>query len=168
MSLKMKCYSKWNVTENWMFLKIECQLNGMSLKMECYSNRNVTQNGVSPKMEFHTKWSVTQNGMWLKMKFHSNWNVTQIQMSFKIKWPLKYINIKQNKIYKCISFQDWVNFTLIPCLPSGSLNTIEKKKKIGSLSNNLLCKCSASRFCIHWKIAKQWPNDNQFCCLKKT
>ena len=99
----------------------------MSLKMECYSKWNVAQNGLSLKMECHTKWSVTQNGMSLKMKCHSNWNVTQIQMSFKIKWPLKYINIKQNKIYKCISFQDLVNFTLIPRLPSGSLNTIAKK-----------------------------------------
>ena len=34
-----------------------------------------------------------------------------------------------------------------------------EKKMFGSLSNNLLCKCIASRFCIHWKIAKQWPNN---------
>ena len=79
--------------------------------MECYSKWNVAQNGVSLKMECHTKWNVTQNGMSLKMKCHSNWNVTQIQMS----------NVK------CLTFQDLVNFTLIPCLPSGSLNTIAKK-----------------------------------------
>ena len=141
MSLKMKCHSKWNFTHN-----------EMSLKMECHSKWNVTQDGMSHKMECHSKRNVTKNEMSLKLECYSNSNVIQNKMALKI---------------KCLSFQDWVNFTLIPCLPSGSLRIIEKKM-FGSLSNNLLCKCSASRFCIHWKIAKQWPNDNQFCCLKKT
>ena len=80
----------------------------MSLKMECYSKWIVAQNGVSLKMEFHTKWS------------HSKRNVTKNEMSLKLE-------CYSNSNVKCLRFQDWVNFTLIPCLPSGSLNTIEKK-----------------------------------------
>ena len=50
--------------------------------------------------------------MSLKLECYSNSNVIQNKMALKI---------------KCLLFQDLVNFTLIPCLPSGSLNTIEKK-----------------------------------------
>ena len=44
MSLKIECYSKWNVTQN-----------GMSLKLKCQSKLNVTQNGMSLKIECHSK-----------------------------------------------------------------------------------------------------------------
>ena len=49
----------------------------MSLKMKCYSKWNVTQDGMSLKTEFNSKWNVAQNGMslkngtLLKMEFHS-------------------------------------------------------------------------------------------------
>ena len=28
--------------------------------------------------------------------------------------------------------------------------------------------CSVPSFGIHWTMAKQWPNNDQFCCFKKT
>ena len=37
--------------------------NGMSLKMECYSKWNVIKNGISLKMEYHLKWKVTKHGI---------------------------------------------------------------------------------------------------------
>ena len=93
MSLKMKCYSKCNVTQIRMSLKIkchftwnvtlidmspiilrmECTQNGMSLKMECHSKWYGTQNGTSLKMECHSKQSVTKKGMTLKMECHSKY-----------------------------------------------------------------------------------------------
>ena len=164
--LKLACRSNWNVSQIRMLLKLECHLNlnvtqkRVSLKLECHSNCNFTQIGTFLKLEHHSNLNVTQSGMSLDLKCHWNWNVTQTGMSLKLE-------CYSNSNVKCLRFQDWVNFTLIPCLPSDSLNIIEKKM-LGSLSNNLLCKCIAPRFCIHWKIAKQWPNDIQFCCLKKT
>ena len=62
----------------------------MSLKIKCQSKCNVTQNLISLKMEFHSKlnvtlkWNVTQNGISLKIDFHSKLNVTQHGMSLKI------------------------------------------------------------------------------------
>ena len=61
MSLKIKCGSKWNVTQS-----------GMSLKMECHSKWNVTQNGMSLKMD------ITQNCVSLKMECHSQIQRTQM------------------------------------------------------------------------------------------
>ena len=69
---------------------------------------------MSHKMECHSKRNVTKKEMSLKLEFYSNSNGIQNKMSLKIKF---------------LSFQDWVNFTIIPCLPSGLLNTIERKKK---------------------------------------
>ena len=57
----------------------------MSLKMECYSKWNITpkggfnQNGVSLTMEYRSKWNVINIGMSLKL------NVIQIGMSLKFK-----------------------------------------------------------------------------------
>ena len=48
MSQKMKCHSKWNVTQNGTLLKTE----------------------VSLKIKSHLEWNVAQNGMSLKMKCH--------------------------------------------------------------------------------------------------
>ena len=58
--LREASHSKWNVTQN-----------GVSLKMECNSKLNVTQYGMSLKMECHLKWNA------LKMECHSKLNVTQ-------------------------------------------------------------------------------------------
>ena len=44
MSLKMECYSKWNVTQRGMLLKIEVAQNRISIKMEWDSKWNATQN----------------------------------------------------------------------------------------------------------------------------
>ena len=71
---KWNFYSKSNITQNEMSLKIECHSklkvthNWMSLKMECHSNWNVAQKSMSLKMECHSKWNVTHNGLSLKMK----------------------------------------------------------------------------------------------------
>ena len=54
MSLKMECHSKWNVAQNGMLLKLECQL-----KIECLSTWNVTKNGMSLKVEFNLKLNFT-------------------------------------------------------------------------------------------------------------
>ena len=49
MSFKIKCHSKWNVTQN-----LNVTQNGMSVKIECHSKWNVTQNGISHKIEYHS------------------------------------------------------------------------------------------------------------------
>ena len=67
------------------------------------------------------------------MECFSKWNVSQNEMSLKL---------------KCLSFRDCINFTLIPCLPPGSLKTTEiffvwknkQTKTIGSLSDNRIAK----------------------------
>ena len=68
MSLKMECYSKWNVNKN-----------GISLKIEFHSKWKVTQNEMSLKTKCYSKLElkkVTQIGTFHKMKCHLNWNVT--------------------------------------------------------------------------------------------
>ena len=54
MSLKIKCHSKGNVSQN-----------EMSLKIECHSKWNIklTQNKMSPK------WNVTENAKSQKMEY---------------------------------------------------------------------------------------------------
>ena len=54
-----------------MSVKIECHFNGMSLKMKCPSTWNITQNVMSLKMESHSKWNVTKKEISLKIKCHS-------------------------------------------------------------------------------------------------
>ena len=44
-----------------MSLKIECHNNGKPLKMKCFSKWNVTMNGMSLNMECYSKWKVSQN-----------------------------------------------------------------------------------------------------------
>ena len=54
MSLKMKCHSNWNVTQDEMSPKLECQL-----KIKCHSTSNATENKMSLKGEFNLKLNFT-------------------------------------------------------------------------------------------------------------
>ena len=68
MSLKIQCPLTWHVTKMECHLKVKVTQNGMSLKMECYSKWNIpkkkvtlngtgiiTQNKMSFKRECHLK-----------------------------------------------------------------------------------------------------------------
>ena len=73
---KIEFHSKWNVikngvTQNGMLLKWNVTQNEMSPKRECQLKLIFTQHRMSHKMEHHSKWNVTQIGMSLKMECHS-------------------------------------------------------------------------------------------------
>ena len=58
-------------------------------KIKCHSKWNVTQNRFYLKMEFPSKWTVPKSAISIKIKCHSKWNETQNELSHKMKYNSK-------------------------------------------------------------------------------
>ena len=83
MLLNIEWYYKWNVTQIGMFFKMKCHSKFNVTQNRISLEKNVTQNKMSPITECHLEWNV------IKMKYNSKWNVIKNGMALKMEWYSK-------------------------------------------------------------------------------